>query len=509
MTGVSIFISDSKDKPIKKVATKKVMGRWFAALKPGKYTAKAVKRGYYNSKTAFNLAAHIRKHDIIMSPELLPYQSRFVISWVKPDVSLLSYLKTPGKCVVSSVTRRCKNELSGAFAKFDQEKCSGHGPQTMTVHKWGEGKYWLFLRQISLTGSLRMSRAVVQLYHAKSMYTYQIRKAGQVVGKMGREQSWCVMIIDGKNMSAKVDNVNASVTDCKTVTKHDYLKMKKGALLSVGTARIKKDWKREKKPLPVHAPRRPPRRGAVSGSVINLVTGKAAAGATVYFTTRYGSSKKRKKIRADSRGNYRVTLLYGRWRAEVSGAGYADTGTTVDLHVGRLFKKLLVSPKLKPGALRFVLTWSRRPKDLDSYLHTPTGCTVWYRKRTCRGGGQNVHLDLDNTHGHGPETITVKKSARHGTYTYCIKQYSRRGSMPHSRAVGRIFLPSGVVKKFKVGQSGRLAGRRGRGRTWIVVQVDARTHKIRQPSSSAVCGPPQQRGFRRRRTATRRRRFRI
>jgi len=313
-------------------------------------------------------------------------------------------------------------------------------------------------------------------------------------------------------MTAKTDNVNASITDCQTISPADYKKVKKAALMWVDGKRLKKDWKREKKPKPVKAPRKPPRYGKVTGRVIDLVTGKRVQGAVIYLTMRKGSGSKkmRKKLRTDSAGRYRANLRYGRWHAELSGTGYSDTGDDIDVNLGRSMKELLISPKLKPGALRFVLTWSHKPKDLDSYLHTPNGCTVWYRKRTCHSGGQSVKLDLDNTHGHGPETITVRKSARSGTYTYCIKQYSRRGKLARSGAVARIFLPSGRVKTFKVGRYGRLSGRKGRGRHWIVVQVDAKTHKIRRPSSSAVCGTPKRRGFagrRRRSRRTRRRRF--
>lgn len=242
----------------------------------------------------------------------------------------------------------------------------------------------------------------------------------------------------------------------------------------------------------------------VSGKVINLVSGKPVGGAKIRLSQRSGAAGT-KIVRTGSKGLYSVRLRYGTWRAEITGAGFADSEENIHVGAEALNKGLMLSPKLKPGSMRFVLTWSHSPKDLDSYLRTPGGCTVWYRKRHCHTRGEKVHLDLDNTHGHGPETITVSKFAKSGKYTYCIKQYSRRGKLVDSSAIARIFFPSGKQKILNIGRAGHLRGGRGRGRTWLVVSVDAATHKISTPRSSDKCGAAPRRGFRRRRSSRRRR----
>jgi hypothetical protein len=174
----------------------------------------------------------------------------------------------------------------------------------------------------------------------------------------------------------------------------------------------------------------------------------------------------------------------------------------------------VISPKFK-GAIRLVLTWSSRPKDIDSYLKTPGGCTVWYRKRHCRGRGDKSDLDVDNTRGKGPETITVHKPAN-GWYYYYIQQYSTRGSLRASKAVVRIYLPDGSVSVHRVGKYGALAGRPGRGRTWMVARFKLKGRVSKHEGRSGWVASAQRgvrsRGFRRRRNLNRRvrrRRFRI
>merc|ERR1711871_397581 len=128
------------------------------------------------------------------------------------------------------------------------------------------------------------------------------------------------------------------------------------------------------------------------------------------------------------------------------------------------------------GQMRIVLTWSKSPKDLDSYLQTPSKCKVWFRKRHCKTASSSAQLDLDNTRGQGPETITISKIVR-GTYYFYVKQFSRRGSMRTSKAVVRVYRPTGAVLKFVVGKHGKLVNPSGRGRTWCVLKINGLTQQ--------------------------------
>ena len=56
------------------------------------------------------------------------------------------------------------------------------------------------------------------------------------------------------------------------------------------------------------------------------------------------------------------------------------------------------------GEDRVILTWAEKPPDLDMHLFIcDRGCEVYYGKRNC----ENVNLDVDDTNGNGPETITL------------------------------------------------------------------------------------------------------
>ena len=73
---------------------------------------------------------------------------------------------------------------------------------------------------------------------------------------------------------------------------------------------------------------------------------------------------------------------------------------------------------------RAVLSWNTE-QDLDTYVITPSGDKVWYRKKASDDG--SVNLDIDNRVGSGPETLTfnfTKTSA--GTYKYFVNSYSKK-----------------------------------------------------------------------------------
>ena len=72
------------------------------------------------------------------------------------------------------------------------------------------------------------------------------------------------------------------------------------------------------------------------------------------------------------------------------------------------------------GALRFTLQWSSS-NDLDLYVRTPSGTTIYYGNRSADGG----MLDRDDTNGGAGSVENVFfTSAPAGTYTYWVDNFS-------------------------------------------------------------------------------------
>jgi uncharacterized protein YfaP (DUF2135 family) len=61
--------------------------------------------------------------------------------------------------------------------------------------------------------------------------------------------------------------------------------------------------------------------------------------------------------------------------------------------------------------------------------------------------GENVGLNVDDTDGYGPETITIRRLVE-GTYVYAVKHYSGDGNLAHSGAQVEVFSPAERVRRF-------------------------------------------------------------
>ncbi len=71
--------------------------------------------------------------------------------------------------------------------------------------------------------------------------------------------------------------------------------------------------------------------------------------------------------------------------------------------------------------MRIVLTWSDKPWNLDAHLFYP-GNHVYFNAMT----GDGASLDVNDTNGYGPETITINRR-RHGQrYIYAVHDYASK-----------------------------------------------------------------------------------
>jgi uncharacterized protein YfaP (DUF2135 family) len=114
--------------------------------------------------------------------------------------------------------------------------------------------------------------------------------------------------------------------------------------------------------------------------------------------------------------------------------------------------------------MRIVLNWGAEPHDLDSHVVYP-GNHVYFSSMR----GADAMLDVDNTTGFGPETITLARKHVGEKYVYAVHDYSDRANLQTdrlSKSGAKVFVYVGqtLVKTYYVPTTGI-------GNLWTVFAV--------------------------------------
>lgn len=134
---------------------------------------------------------------------------------------------------------------------------------------------------------------------------------------------------------------------------------------------------------------------------------------------------------------------------------------------------VLLSPAFT-GALRIVLTWDDDPQDLDSHLWLPAARPfhLYYGNPGTLTGCPNAELDIDDTSGMGPETITIGQDVG-GTYRYAVHRFGGAETLSQSQAVVQVYGETGEIATFEVPLNGTQAEE-----WWHVFDIDLTTGTI-------------------------------
>ncbi len=220
--------------------------------------------------------------------------------------------------------------------------------------------------------------------------------------------------------------------------------------------------------VPVPEPVGPTGAGAtLEGQIVNAVSNKPVPGATVRMagTDRHALS--------DDDGWFQLhDLPAGTIPLEVIADGFTEERfeRTVEANSSQAIRVVL-SPGLKEGQLRLVLTWNKEPRDLDAHLEGPLPdgqrFHVYYQDRGDLKSGEFVNLDVDDLDGEGPETITVL-GVLPGEYRYYVHDFTHRHE-PESDALAH---SGAVVKVYHGGQTYRFTpDANGTGNRWNVCTI--------------------------------------
>ena len=219
-------------------------------------------------------------------------------------------------------------------------------------------------------------------------------------------------------------------------------------------------------------------KGTVSGVIKNAFDGKGVKGLTLLVRRGWNAhdSAVVARSRTGASGEFILKLPAGYYTIEAKRAGYAPLYLNVVAVGGHVMKMQngSISPAINKGQIRIVLSWGKRPYDLDAHLTTPRihgrSYHIYYQKRGNKRAAPYVDLDVDDTSSYGPETITIYRSEP-GTYTYFVHNYSKRPDIKVSQARVQVYGSTGLIKEFHIPSQGS-------GLKWYVFRYDGATGKI-------------------------------
>jgi hypothetical protein len=191
----------------------------------------------------------------------------------------------------------------------------------------------------------------------------------------------------------------------------------------------------------------------IEGTVLDATTGEGIEGATVTVGTQTTFTS--------SLGGYSINDVPSKTAitAAASANGYVTLSTTVNLdeRETRDLDFQLV-PETGADVARIVLTWGANPRDLDSHVWAPTeGGASYYHISYLNHGTIDaapwMRLDLDDTDGFGPETVTIAPNYDEwhpGVYSYVVHEFAGDGILTGSDATVRVYVSDELVDTIRV-----------------------------------------------------------
>lgn len=184
------------------------------------------------------------------------------------------------------------------------------------------------------------------------------------------------------------------------------------------------------------------------------------------------------KMTSIANGSFIIPVIEGPYTIEVEKDGYITAyynvlSLSTDLENA---VSMSLTPVLQDDEYRIVLSWGGTPYDLDSHLlYYKDGLKIFhvsYSNTKAYINGENVAtLDLDDTDGFGPETITITVDAdlvANGELKYCVHNYSGGyDGLSASNATVRIYMGNKLVKDYSVTQNQKAL-------VWHVFNIDSK-----------------------------------
>ena len=187
----------------------------------------------------------------------------------------------------------------------------------------------------------------------------------------------------------------------------------------------------------------------ITGTVIDAITGQGIAGVTVSVVDIEDTADEQSLLMGtdsigigasaalgavystvtDQYGYYSLLAPIGLQLLHFELPGYISYDQEVNVSSdGGDVPQAILSKELTGDQYRVVLKWGNTPADLDSHLINEN-FHVYYSQKTT--SVSDAMLDLDDTDGVGPETVTFTAESNQ-TYSYYVKDYTNRDSTSSS-----------------------------------------------------------------------------
>ena len=178
---------------------------------------------------------------------------------------------------------------------------------------------------------------------------------------------------------------------------------------------------------------------------LNIVNSVNNQPLTSTVIIREGFDNTSEDIIATESSNSPISLSPGDYTIEVRTEGFETFYNNVSINSSTPPNQNMVvalSPTLSENQIRIVLTWGKSPSDLDSYLKISNGTTISYSNKT----GDGLRLDVDDTSGYGPETITIDNVNNSLVYKYIVYDYSNVSAIGVKGCEVNVYTSSGSYK---------------------------------------------------------------
>ncbi len=212
------------------------------------------------------------------------------------------------------------------------------------------------------------------------------------------------------------------------------------------------------------------RTGHLSGVVVDAVDGEGVEDAVLTFQPAKKSNPK-KTTKSGPDGTFSIDLEPDVYTILITADDYIEEEFEFVIKEGKNYngEKFTISPKLTKGTARIVLEWNAEPQDLDSYLmgNTDGGENVFvnFRNKQSKAGSDMIaELDLDDTDGYGPETMTIYDL--NGVYEFQVADFRRTHTMKEYGATVKVYLPNKEPVTITIDPSADVKD------IWIVCEID-------------------------------------
>lgn len=221
------------------------------------------------------------------------------------------------------------------------------------------------------------------------------------------------------------------------------------------------------------------RPGNLNGTIVDSQTNQPISGVTILLDGETSCSHPNRCDITAEDGRYDFyNLSAGQHILTTSREDYLDLEQSVtvvgDMTTTRNFALTL---DLSGDAYRIILTWNALPEDLDAHFWLPYGeyPHIYLEKKGDCQAFPDACLDIDDTDGYGPETISLIVPATFGTYSYAVlNYYEGYPDVPSIIASGarvHLYDASGLIGQFEVPSSGS-------GDLWHVFDLDSATRVV-------------------------------